>query len=173
MDGHTLHLAAMESDCQAVGPSVRKKKAVSKPGFIKLQVLGDSGAADCVLPKKLFPDVPVNTDSQKFGMKYTAAGGKVIYNEGVKTLVGQDVGGYKRRADVQVVDVNKPLASLRRIVEKNHRVVLDDVGNSHGYIEDKSTGKRTPLYVEHGVYAFDLWVEVGALAVFARPGSQS
>ena len=108
-------------------------------------------------------------------MRYTAAGGKPIYNEGVRSLVGEDAEGHKRRVDFhfQVADVNKPLASLRRIVEKNHRVVLDDVGNSRGYIEDKNTGKRTPLYVEHGVYAFDLWVDVGASAGFARPGSQS
>ena len=121
----------------------------------------------------MFSEIPVNTNSQKFGMKYTAAGGKPIYNEGVRTLVGEDAQGHKRRVDFQVADVNKPLASLRRIVENNHRVVLDDVGNSHGCIEDKNTGKRTPLYVELGVYAFDLWVDVGACAVFSWPGSQS
>jgi len=146
-------------------------KRANQARFVKLQVLGDSGAADCVIPKKLFQEIPVNTNTPKFGMKYTAAGGKPIYNEGVRTVVGEDSEGHKRRVDFQVADVNKPLASLRRIVEKNHRVVLDDIGDSHGYIEDKGTGKRTPLYVEHGVYVFDLWVDVGASAVFARPGS--
>jgi len=141
-------------------------------GLVKIQIMGDSGAADCVLPKAFFPEVPTKTDGPKVGMKYTAANGKPIYNEGVKTLVGKTVEGHRKKIDFEVADVNKPLASFRKIAKKGHRIVLDDDEGAGGYIEDKKTKQRTQLYIENEVYKFDLYVDVGASAGFTGQGGR-
>ena len=78
----------------------------------------------CVLPAKMFPEIVANKSGSKVGVKYTAANGKAIYNEGSKTLVGKTKEGHKKKIEFEVADVNKPLASLRKIVKKGHRIVL-------------------------------------------------
>jgi hypothetical protein len=48
----------------------------------------------------------------------------------------------------------------------------NDVGQG-GYIENKTTGERTALYLENDVYLFDLYVDVGASAGFPRQGRKA
>jgi len=139
--------------------------------LVKLKVMADSGAADCVIPRNMFKEIPMRADGPKVGTKYTAANGKPIFNEGVRTLIGKTQEGHNKRIDFEVADVNKPLAGLRRIVSKGHRVVLDDAEGQGGYIENKSTKQRTGIYVENGVYKFDLYVDVGASVGFGRQGA--
>ena len=153
-----------------MGTDVMEMGSGKYRGLVKLKVMGDSGAADCVIPKSLFPEIPVKTGGPKVGMRYTAANGKPIYNEGVKTLVGKTREGQSKRIDFEVAEVNKPLASLRKIVKKGHRIVLDDAEGDGGYIENKATKERTGIYVENEVCKFDLYVDVGASMGFGRPG---
>ena len=77
--------------------------------------------------------------------------------------------GQRKKINFEVADVNKPLASLRKIVKKGHRIVLDDAEGAGGYIEHKASKERTAVYVENDVYKFDLWVDVAASAGFTRP----
>jgi hypothetical protein len=105
------------------------------------------------------------------GTKYLAANGKPIYNEVVRTLVGKTREGHNKRIDFEIADVNKPLAGLRKIVAKGHRVVLDDDEGEGGYIENKLTKQRTGIYVENEVYKFDLYVDLAASMGFARQGA--
>ena len=105
------------------------------------------------------------------GTKYLAANGKPIFNEGVRTLVGKTREGHNKRIDFEVADMNKPLAGLRKIVAKGHRVVLDDDEGEGGYIEIKTTKQRTGIYVENEVYKFDLYVDLAASMDFARQGA--
>jgi len=140
----------------------------SRPGSIKLKVMGDSGAADCVLPASLFKEVPLKTNGPKVGRKYTAADGRHISNIGVRTLVGATTEGHKRKIHFEVAEVTKPLASFSKIAKAGHRIVLDNDLGQGGYIENKHTGERTKLYLENDVYLFDVYVDVGGSAGFAR-----
>ena len=99
-----------------------------------------------------------------------AAGGKAIYNQGVRTLVGTTAEGHKKKIDFEVAEVTKPLASLSKIAKAGHRIVLDDAEGAGGYIQNKKTGERTQLYIENDVYLFDLYVDVGVSAGFTRQG---
>ena len=143
-----------------------------RPGGVKLKVMGDSGAADCVLPASIFQEVPLKVDGPKVGRKYTAADGKHICNLGVRTLVGHTAEGHKRKIDFEVAEVTKPLASFSKITKAGHRIILDNDVGAGGYIENKTTGERTGLYLENDVYLFDLYVDVGASAVFTRQGAK-
>ena len=165
-------LAALETP-----PAVNNVMSIGsnkyKPGSIKLKIMGDSGAADCVLPANIFTDVPLKVGGPKVGRKYTAADGKHICNLGVRTLVGTTSEGHKRKIDFEVAEVTKPLASFSKITKAGHRIILDNDVGQGGYIENKTTGERTALYIENDVYLFDLYVDVGASAGFPRQGRKA
>jgi hypothetical protein len=165
-------LAALETP-----PAVNNVMSIGsnkyKPGSVKLKIMGDSGAADCVLPANLFTDIPLKVGGPKVGRKYTAADGKHICNLGVRTLVGTTQEGHKRKIDFEVAEVTKPLASFSKITKAGHRIILDNDVGQGGYIENKTTGERTALYLENDVYLFDLYVDVGASAGFPRQGRKA
>jgi len=128
--------------------------------MVKIEVVADSGAADCVLPTHLLPEVPVQPGQE---VNYKAPGGKIITSRGSKTVLGK-AGGCRKKMEFQVADVNKPLASLRKIVKKGHRVVLDDEEQGGGYIMHKESGEKIQLRVQNEVYMFDFWVDLPASA---------
>ena len=100
------------------------------------------------------------------GMKYTAANGKPIYNEGVKTLFCKTKEGQRKKINFEVADVNKPLASLRKIVKNGHRIVLDDDIPGGGHILHKASGKLIPLEKKGNTYELDLFID---MPPFTRP----
>jgi hypothetical protein len=144
-----------------------------RPGSVKLKVMGDSGAADCVLPASLFNEVPMDSTGVKVGRHYTAADGKHIANLGVRTLVGTSSTGGKRKIDFEVAEVTRPLASFSKITKAGHRIILDNDVGKGGYIENKVSGERTALYLENDVYLFDLYVDVAASVGFQRQGAKA
>ena len=58
---------------------------------------------------------------------------------------------------IQVVEVTKPLLSIRKICESGSRVVFEDSAEG-SYIQDMQTGRKTKLHKNGGTYAVDLWV---------------
>ena len=54
-------------------------------------------------------------------------------------------------------NMSRPLASVAGIAKKNHRVVFDE---GMSYIENKSSGRWTPLRQEGNLFFLDLWVRV-------------
>ena len=57
--------------------------------------------------------------------------------------------GERAKMTFQMANVNKALASVRRICEAGKRVVFDEDGS---YIENKATGKKTEMQKQNGVY---------------------
>ena len=53
--------------------------------------------------------------------------------------------------------ISRPLGSVSKLLNKNHRAMFD-LGNS--YIQNKSSGKKTKLREERGLFFLDLVVEV-------------
>ena len=58
-------LAALESPVVNNVMSIGSSKY--RPGSVKLKIMGDSGAADCVLPANIFKDIPLKVDGPKVG----------------------------------------------------------------------------------------------------------
>ncbi len=136
---------------------------------VKLEVVADSGAADCVLPTHLLPEIPLQPGKS---VNYKAASGKILSSRGAKTILGE-AGGCKKKLEFQVADIHKPLASLRKIVRKGHRVVLDDGEPGGGYIMNKATGDKVELRVQNEVYVFDFWVDLAASTATSATSSMS
>ena len=55
--------------------------------------------------------------------------------------------------------VQKPLAAAVKCMKAGNRIILDLEEGS--YIENRSTGKKTPLYEQDGVMKFKLWIRRG------------
>ena len=60
---------------------------------------------------------------------------------------------------VQLAEVNKNLAAVRKICSAGNRVVFDDDFGG-GYVENKTTGIRIPIEKDQGTYAVTLKVLV-------------
>ena len=61
----------------------------------------------------------------------------------------------------QVTGVSKALAAVSRIVGAGNRVVFDDRDGVGSYIQNRKTGKCTPLRQNNGVYYLDVWMKPG------------
>ena len=61
----------------------------------------------------------------------------------------------------QVAGVSKALRAVSRIVGAGNRVIFDDPNTVGSFIENKATGKKTPLRQHNGVYYLDVCVKPG------------
>ena len=134
-----------------------------KEGWKAISILIDSGASDSVAPPGTFPEVKVlETNASKAGVQYTAAGGHKIDNLGMQRPYIFLLDGSRHVMSFQVAGVSKALGAVSRIVGANNRVVFDDPATVGSYIENKASGKITPLRQHNGVYYLDVWVRPGA-----------
>ena len=56
-------------------------------------------------------------------------------------------------AEFQCTTVQKPLASVARIVEKGNRVIFEEDG---GYIENVKSGKKIKIIKNNGTFAIEV-----------------
>ena len=125
----------------------------------KVSVTVDSGAIDSVIPTSVAQGVPTKaTTASQQGLKYRAANGTPIVNEGEKTLKGYTNEGSPVGMTMQVAKVTKPLGSVRAMVEANNRVVFDKGGS---YILDKATWAKTKIDERNGAFVVDMWIPKG------------
>ena len=123
-----------------------------RDGWQAVSILIDSGASDSVAPKSFFPNVPVmETNASKMGLEYTAAGGHKIKNLGMCRPVVFTTDGFKHLMSFQVAGVSKALGAVSRIVGAGNRVIFDDPNTVGSFIENKTTGKITPLRQHNGI----------------------
>ena len=116
----------------------------------------DSGASETVVSSDMLPSVPVvEGPASRRGVEYEVADGSRIPNEGEKQFEAHTQGGAVRTIRAQVCCVNKPLLSVRKIVEAGNRV---EFGPGGAYIEDMETGQKMALHENQGMYTLKAWV---------------
>lgn len=127
------------------------------PEWEEIELMVDSGASETVVPDGLVKSVETRpSDASRRGVQYEVANGQRIPNLGEKHLQGlTDNEGYRRSITAQVCDVNKPLMSVKRLIETGHSVVFDEPG---AYIEHKASGERIWLKENNGMYMLKLWM---------------
>ena len=95
-------------------------------------------------------------DASRRGVQYEVANGHRIPNLGQQVLNGlSDAEGLSRTITAQVCEVNRPLLSVKRLLETGHAVVLSDSG---GYVEHLASGERLALTRSDGMFMLKLWV---------------
>ena len=73
----------------------------------------------------------------------------------------QVIDGSKYTMAFQVAGGSKALGAVSRIVGAGNRVVFDDPSTVGSFIENKTTGKKTPLRQHNGVYYMDVLIKPG------------
>ena len=136
-----------------------------KDGRHRFLVTVDSGAADNVIPKGMFPDVPLQESPGSVKGQYwvSAKGGK-IYNLGQKVIEFVTEEGHAYKITFQVADVTKPLLSAYKVGQKGNVITLN---KDNPKIESADKKKVTKLRMEGKVYVMDCWTRA---KVFARQG---
>ena len=113
-------------------------------------------------PHQTFPKISVFvTTPSRAGLEYTAAGGHKVANLGMQRPYIYMQDGSQYTMAFQVAGVSKALGAVSRIVGAGNRVIFDDLATVGSYIENKTTGKTTPLRQNNGVYYLDVWVKPG------------
>ena len=145
-------LGTLEVDCP---PPVGQANAFDYDNWQVSSITIDSGASESVCNRSDFPAaVTMPSEGSKTGVKYRAANGDPIPNEGEKQIAFLTEEWSPKNMKFQVCEVTKPLASVANICEKGHRVVFQK-GGSH--IENLHTGEVTWLRESNGVYLLDVW----------------
>ena len=123
--------------------------------WTRLSMAVDSGACESVIDAaEHVPGYEVQeTRASKSGLVYASATGEEIPNLGEVTLPMMTKEHTKRSMKMQVAEVSRPLASVKRICEAGHVVVFDG-----SFIYNKLTGEFNQLREESGNYMFDVWV---------------
>ena len=143
-------------------------KVAHKGKYEMITVTADSGAADHVAPKEVANHLRVQeTEASRQGMKYVAANGQKIANEGQKTIRGLTDEGMPLGMTWQVAEVKRPLASIGRMCDAGNVAVFTKGG---GYVVpqqvmsktlaalDQMENKSLKMEREGGVYNFKLWI---------------
>ena len=115
----------------------------------------DSGATETVVNPDMLTNVEtVEGAAKKRGVEYEVATGEFIPNLGEKKIVAVTEEGVARKLAAQVADVNQALLSVRRMMNKGHRVVFDSAGS---YIEGKESGEWMDMHDDGKMYTLKVW----------------
>ena len=128
----------------------------------------DSGAADTVANGDVAPTCKtVSSEGSRSGVKYVAAAGKVISNEGEKNVKTQTEEGHLCAIKIQIAQVNKALLSVSKICDAGHEVTFHKDG---GQIVHKLTGQVVKFRRVAGVYRLRVKIMHEKGSGFTRPG---
>ena len=79
-------------------------------------MVGDSGAAENVLPRSMFPEMGIRqTERSKNGKGFEGPGGENFKNYGQQVMSLRTPEGFVRKGTWQVADVRRPLVSASYI----------------------------------------------------------
>ena len=112
--------------------------SITEDGWEEVETTVDSGASETVIGVDMLSAVELREGpAKKRGVEYEVANGVRTPNLGEKKFIGTSDEGISRQIVAQVCDVNKPLLSVRKMVNAGSRVIFDKNGS---YIEDSITG---------------------------------
>ena len=95
-----------EQATESSGPTKRRRRSV---GVEKVTVVVDSGAAENVMPRNMFPDISTEeTERSKNGQGFKGPGGEHIKNYGQQVMSVRTPEGFLRKSAWQVADVRRP-----------------------------------------------------------------
>ena len=140
-------------------------------GWERIRVQVDSGAIDTVAPKGVAKAFSIKeTTMSRRGIGFVAANGTKICNYGERAVAGYTDGGEAVSMRMTCADVQKVLGSVHRMNMGGNRVVLD---GDESYMENRKSGKRTPIKYENGQYALYLWVPATGAKVAKNVGGEN
>jgi hypothetical protein len=165
--------------CPFDAKSGKDPMAVKKVGEVQYRmkrgITMDSCAGDNVIPRRMVNATRIRPSAgSKCGLRYVAATGEKIDNEGEVDLNFITSEGFSESWPFQVANVNKPLGAVADRVDNKCRVVYDqdDDGRDLSYILDKPSGRIMKIRRTGKVWILDAVVakDMISLELFSRQG---
>ena len=133
----------------------------------------DTGASANVMPKRMVrhPGRIRPSPGSIAGVKYVAANGGVIKNDGEYDFPFVTEEGNEQVVTMQIAEVNKALGSVAYFVDSKYRVTYDtddDTGQDISMMVHKPSGKVTRFRRERNIWILDAYAP--SESVFSRPG---
>ena len=96
-------------------------------GGNELLAFVDSGAVDNVLPKSVCAEYPLEaTSKSQSGVGFKGVNGSHIKHCGQRRFRVKTSAGSNMNTTWEIADVRKPLISATRLLERGHKLVLDE-----------------------------------------------
>ena len=121
----------------------------------KVEMIVDSGASGTVVGANMVR--AVEATNIKSDVSYKLADGSRIPHMGEKSFKAFTDQGHLRHMVAAVTEVDDALLSVSKVVKAGNRVVFDE----SSFIEDKSTGSKTWLHGDNGMYMLKMWMKHG------------
>ena len=123
-------------------------------GGKELMAFVDSGAVDKVLPKSVCTEQHLEaTSKSQSGVGFKGVNGSHIKHHGQRRFRVKKSAGSNMNTTWEVADVRKPLISASRLLERGHKLVLDEKPR----IQCKN-GDTIPLERTGSLFAVRLWI---------------
>ena len=98
----------------------------------KVTVVVDSGAAENMMSRSMFPEIGIRqTERSKNGKGFKGQGGENIKNYGQQVTSVRTPEGFVRKSTWQVADVRRPLVSASHIIQPGNDLFI---GKDEAYI---------------------------------------
>ena len=152
------HLAEVDEGEQASGglnQLVSRNAGGTQWTWKKVTVVVDSGAAEHVMPRSMFPEIGNRqTERSKNGK---GPGGKNIKNYGQQVMSVGTPEGFVCKSTWQVADVRRPLVSASHIIQVGSDLFI---GKDEAYIMNRGKKEKSMLRKEGNLCMLDLFVRV-------------
>ena len=102
----------------------------------------------------------VQMSTNKVGVKYKAAGGQTLVNQGEKQVKFKNGSQIASMYFQAMNELTKPLASAARIVAKDNTIFMRGPTKS-SYIENDAIGVRTPSHIQNGGVRYERGLDGG------------
>ena len=123
----------------------------------KVTVVVDSGAAENVMPRSMFPEIGITqTERSKNGKGFKGSGGEHINSYGQQIMSVRTSEGFVRKSTWQVADVRTLPVSVSHIIQAGNDLFI---GKDEVSIMNRKK-KESMLRKEGNVYVLDLFVKV-------------
>ena len=131
--------------------------AVRSDGWEEVLMAVDSGASETVIGEDMAVSAVLKeSEGSRRGFEYKVANGESIPNLGEKKFQAETQEGIKKGITAQVCPVQQGLLSVKKMVDKGHRVVFDPKGS---YVQDIVTNERMNMTEKHGMYFISFWTK--------------
>ena len=124
----------------------------------KVTVVVDSGAAENVMPRSMFPEIPnEETERSKSGKGFNGPGREHMHNYGQQVMSVRTPEGFVWKSTWQVAELRRPLASASHIIQDGSGLFIE---KDEAYIMNRKKKEKSMLRKEGNVYVLDLFVRV-------------
>ena len=134
---------------------VSRSAAGTRWTWKKVTVVVDSGAAENVMPRSMFPpEIEIRqTERSMNGKGFKGPGGENIKNYGQQIMSVKTPDIFVRKSTWQVADVRRPLVSASHIIQAGNDLFI---GKDEAYIMNRKKIEKSMLRKEGTVYVLDL-----------------